>query len=60
MMNTILSILVCIAMLFSGTTALPAQPETAVTWTLRNVTIGYDGESVTLAPEARITTAIGT
>ena len=59
MMNTILSILVCFAMLCSGTTALPAQPETAVTWTLRNVTLDCDGESVTLAPEARITTALG-
>ena len=59
MMNTILSILVCIAMLCSGTGALPAQPETAVTWTLRNVTIDMNGEQVTLAPEARITTAIG-
>lgn len=60
MMNTLLSILVCIAMLCSGTGALPAQPETAVTWTLRNLTIGYGGERVTLAPEARVTTAIGT
>ena len=58
-MNAILSILVCFAMLFSGGAALPAQPETATTRTLRNLTIAVDGESVTLTPQARFTTAIG-
>lgn len=58
-MNMILSIIVCIAMLCSGTGSLPAQPETATTWTVRNLTIGDDSGSVTLAPEARFTTAIG-
>ena len=48
-MNAILSILVCFAMLFSGGAALPAQPETATTRTLRNLTIAVDGESVPLA-----------
>ena len=59
MMNTLLSILVCIAMLCSGTGALPAQPESATTWTLRNLSIDLNGESVTLDPEVRITTAAG-
>ena len=58
-MNAILSILVCFAMLFSGGAALPAQPETATTWTLRNLTISTDEGSATLAPELRLTTAIG-
>lgn len=58
-MNMFLSIFVCIAMLCSGTAALPAQPESATTWTLRNLTINYGDDSVTLAPEARLTTAIG-
>ena len=49
-MNAILSILVCFTMLFSGGAALPAQPETATTRTLRNLTIAVDGESVTLTP----------
>ena len=58
-MNAILSILVCFAMLFSGGAALPAQPETATTWTLRTLTISTDEGSATLAPELRLTTAIG-
>ena len=58
-MNAILSILVCFAMLFSGGAALPAQPEAATTWTLRNLTIATSDGSVTLSPEARLTAAIG-
>ena len=58
-MNAILSILVCFAMLFSGGAALPAQPETATTWTLRNLTISTDEGSATLTPELRLTAAIG-
>lgn len=58
-MNAILSILVCIAMLFSGGAALPEQPETATVQTLRNLTIATDEGSVTLTPELRLTTAIG-
>ncbi len=58
-MNALLSILVCIAMLCSGGGAIPAQPETASTWTLSNLTISDGTNSVTLAPEARLTTAIG-
>ena len=38
-MSAILSILVCIAMLLGGGTALPAQPEPATVWTQRNMTI---------------------
>ena len=58
-MNAILSFIVCIAMLCSPMGALPAQPETATTLTVRNLTIGLNGESVTLAPEARFTAAVG-
>lgn len=58
-MNAILSILVCIAMLFSGGAALPVQPETATVRTLRNLSVTTDAGSVTLAPELRLTTAIG-
>ena len=59
-MNAILSFIVCIAMLMSPTGTLPAQPETATTWTISNLTIDVGGETVTLAPEARLTTAMGT
>ena len=58
-MNAILSILVCIAMLFSGGAALPVQPETATVRTLRNLSVTTDEGSVTLTPELRLTTAIG-
>lgn len=58
-MNAFLSILVCIAMLFSGGAALPAQPETATVRTLRNLSVTTDEGSVTLTPELRLTTAIG-
>lgn len=59
MMNMILSMIVCLAMAFSGTAALPAVPETATTVTIRNITLDNGEESVTLAPEARITAALG-
>ena len=58
-MNAILSILVCFAMLFSGGAALPEQPETATVRTLRNLSVTTDEGSVTLTPELRLTTAIG-
>lgn len=58
-MNAILSIIVCFAMLFSGGATLPAQPETATVWTLRNLSVTTDAGSVTLAPELRLTAAIG-
>jgi len=58
-MNAILSFIVCIALVLSPAGVLPAQPETATTWTISNLTIGVGEESVTLAPEARLTTAIG-
>jgi hypothetical protein len=38
-MNAILSFIVCIAMLVSPTGMLPAQPETATTWTISDLTI---------------------
>ena len=59
-MNAILSFIVCFAMLFSGGATLPAQPETATVWTLRNLSVTTDEGSVTLNPELRLTTAIGT
>ena len=58
-MNAFLSILVCIAMLFSGGATLPAQPETATVRTLRNLSVTTDEGSATLTPELRLTTAIG-
>ena len=58
-MNAILSILVCFAVLFSGGAALPEQPETATTWTLRNLSVTTDEGSATLTPELRLTTALG-
>ena len=59
-MNAILSIIVCFAMLFSGGATLPAQPETATVRTLRNLSVTTDEGSVTLNPELRLTTALGT
>lgn len=59
MMNMILSVIVCFAMILGGTGSLPAVPETAATWTIRNITIDNGEQSITLAPEARITTAVG-
>ena len=58
-MNAILSIMVCIAMLVSPTGVIPAQPETAATWTISDLTISVGEESVTLTPEARFTAAVG-
>lgn len=59
-MNTILSFIVCIAMLVSPMGVLPTQPETETVWTVRNLTVGVGDESVTLAPEARVAAAVGT
>lgn len=59
-MNFVLSILVCLAMVLGGNSALPAEPEAATTWTVRNLALTMDGETVTLAPEARFTAAVGT
>lgn len=58
-MNAILSLFVCFAMLFAGGN-LPAVPETATTETISNVSISYNGESVTLPHEFVLTTALGT
>ena len=58
-MNAILSFILCFAMILSPAGALPAQPETASTWTVSNLTISVGDESVTLSPEARLTTAVG-
>jgi len=55
----VLGIIVCIAMVLSSTGILPDESETATTWTVSNLTISVGDESVTLAPEARLTTAIG-
>lgn len=59
-MNALLSLFIAMAMLIGGVGATAPQPETAVSWTLSNLTITANDESVTLAPEARLTTAIGT
>ncbi len=58
-MNTILSILLCIAMLFSGTSGMNASPETATTWSVRNLTLTLGSESVTLTPSVSLTAAAG-
>ena len=58
-MNFILSLFLCFALALSGSAGLPAEPETAATWTIRSVTLSAGDESYTLNPEARITTAIG-
>lgn len=59
MLNLLLSLLVCAALSVSGVSALPATPETATTTTIRNVTVGLDGSSVTLNPELEFVAAIG-
>lgn len=58
-MNIILSLIVSLAMLFSGAAELPAVPETAMQYTLSEVTLTVDGESVTLNPAAVLTAALG-
>ena len=58
-MSFIVSIFLCFALAFSGTGTLPAEPETATTWTVRNVSFDNGTDSFTLDPEMRITTAVG-
>ena len=58
-MTFILSIFLCFALAFSGTGALPAEPETATIWTIRNVCLDTGDETFTLDPELRLTTAVG-
>ena len=58
-MNLILSIFLCFALAFGGAAELPAEPETATTWTIRNVTLSNGGETFALNPEARLTAALG-
>ena len=58
-MNFILSIILCFALALGGTGSLPAEPETAATWTIRNLTLSYGGESAAFSEEARITAAVG-
>ena len=58
-MNMLLSMLVCIAMLFSGGAALPAQPETADVLTLSNITLTIDDQTIALNPSLEITSQIG-
>lgn len=58
-MKAILSLLVSLAMLLGGVNELPTAPETANQYTLRNLTLTVDDETVTLAPELRLTTALG-
>lgn len=58
-MNAILSLIVSLAMLLSGVGSLPAVPETANQYTLRNLTLTVNDETVTLDPELQLTTALG-
>lgn len=57
-MNLILSIFLSIALALSGTGTLPAEPETATTWTIRNIAFESEGESHAIQPELRFTTAV--
>jgi len=59
-MNTILSLIVCIAMILSPAGVLSEYPETGTTWTLSNLSVDFGEESVTLPQELEITTGIGT
>ena len=58
-MNMLLSLLTCIALLFNGGAALPAQPETANVLTLSNVTLSVNDQTVTLNPSVEIVTQLG-
>lgn len=58
-MSYIMSIILCIALAFSGVGTLPAEPETATTWTISGLTMSNGDESFTLNPSASITAAIG-
>ena len=58
-MSFILSIFLCLALAFSGTGALPAEPESATTWTVRNLSFGDGTDSIALDPELRLTAAVG-
>ena len=58
-MNVILSLIVSLAMLFGGVGELPAVPETASVYTVRNISVSCGDESVDLAPELVLTTALG-
>lgn len=58
-MNVILSLVLCLAMLLGGGSKLPAEPETATTWTVRSAVLTLGDESVALAPEARLSLAAG-
>ena len=59
MANFILSIFLCFALALGGTAGLPAEPETATTWTIRNVTLTDGTHSVTLNPAVKLTAAVG-
>lgn len=58
-MNAILSLIVSLALLFGGVGSLPAVPETANQYTLRNLSLTIGDETVTLDPELQLTTALG-
>ncbi len=58
-MNLLLSIFLSLAMILGGTGSLPAEPDVATTWTLRNVTLDTGAEQRSLDPELRLTAAAG-
>lgn len=58
-MNLFLSIFLCFALALGGGAELPAEPETAATWTIRNVHFANEDYDITLGPEARISAAVG-
>ena len=58
-MSFILSIFLCFALAFGGAGSLPAEPETATTWTIRNLAVTDGTDSYTFDPQLRITAAAG-
>lgn len=57
-MNFILSIFLCLAMAVCGVGSPAELPDTAVTWTLSNVAIEFNGEEHALDPQLRVTTSV--
>lgn len=58
-MNIILSLIVSLAMIFSGVGELPAMPETASVITIRDISFSYGDDIVELNPQLRFTGALG-
>lgn len=57
-MNAILSMILSLVLAFGGG-AMPAVPETAITYTVSDIVLSVDDETVALNPELVLTTAAG-